>query len=141
MPHEQRLHRTHCFRQATSAPAISRSWVMRYSEFGRPCALRRQPQRRVKPSAHGVRAARGSNHGDMCEWHSCFFRRGKEQAGAARRDAKGGGARPYSAELKDRLMPGKIRVLLFDAGNTLIFPHVDQFARELSALGYKATPE
>ena len=36
---------------------------------------------------------------------------------------------------------GKIRVLLFDAGNTLIFPHVEQFARDLSALGYNATPE
>jgi len=38
-------------------------------------------------------------------------------------------------------MLGKIRVLLFDAGNTLIFPRVDQLARELSGLGYNATPE
>lgn len=35
----------------------------------------------------------------------------------------------------------KPRVLLFDAGNTLVFPRVDKLASELTALGHSATVE
>jgi putative hydrolase of the HAD superfamily len=38
-------------------------------------------------------------------------------------------------------MPEKIRAVLFDAGNTLIFPRVDEIARQLTELGYPATPD
>ncbi len=35
----------------------------------------------------------------------------------------------------------KIRAVLFDAGNTLIFPRVDRIARTLTSLGYRASVE
>ncbi|MGH9327080.1 MAG: HAD family hydrolase, partial [Terriglobia bacterium] len=38
-------------------------------------------------------------------------------------------------------MTPKIRALLFDAGNTLVFPQVGQLARELSRWGYPASRE
>jgi HAD superfamily hydrolase (TIGR01509 family) len=38
-------------------------------------------------------------------------------------------------------MSAKIRAVLFDAGNTLVFPRVEEIARQLTELGYAATPE
>jgi HAD superfamily hydrolase (TIGR01509 family) len=38
-------------------------------------------------------------------------------------------------------MSPKIRAVLFDAGNTLVFPRIDEVARQLTELGYTATPE
>lgn len=38
-------------------------------------------------------------------------------------------------------MPSKIRAVLFDAGNTLVFPRVDEIARQLTDLGYPATAD
>jgi HAD superfamily hydrolase (TIGR01509 family) len=38
-------------------------------------------------------------------------------------------------------MSPKIRAVLFDAGNTLVFPRVDEIAQQLTELGYVATPE
>ena len=38
-------------------------------------------------------------------------------------------------------MTSRIRALLFDAGNTLIFPRLDQAAEKLTALGYPSTIE
>jgi HAD superfamily hydrolase (TIGR01549 family) len=38
-------------------------------------------------------------------------------------------------------MSTKIRAVLFDAGNTLVFPRVDEIAKHLTELGYAATPE
>ncbi len=38
-------------------------------------------------------------------------------------------------------MTSKIRALLFDAGNTLIFPRLDEAAEKLTALGYPSTTE
>ena len=38
-------------------------------------------------------------------------------------------------------MTSRIRALLFDAGNTLIFPRLDQAAEKLTALGYASTIE
>ncbi len=38
-------------------------------------------------------------------------------------------------------MPGKIRAVLFDAGNTLVFPRIDEIARDLTNLGYPAAVE
>ncbi len=38
-------------------------------------------------------------------------------------------------------MPRKIRAVLFDAGNTLIFPRIDEIARDLTNLGYPAEVE
>ena len=37
--------------------------------------------------------------------------------------------------------PAKIRAVFFDAGNTLIFPRLEELARDLSAQGYPATVE
>jgi HAD superfamily hydrolase (TIGR01509 family) len=38
-------------------------------------------------------------------------------------------------------MSQRIRAVLFDAGNTLIFPQIDEIVEELAKLGYPATPE
>ncbi len=38
-------------------------------------------------------------------------------------------------------MASKPRAIFFDAGNTLIFPRVDDLARDLTAQGFPATPE
>jgi putative hydrolase of the HAD superfamily len=38
-------------------------------------------------------------------------------------------------------MPPNIRAVLFDAGNTLVFARVDEIARQVTELGYAATPE
>jgi putative hydrolase of the HAD superfamily len=38
-------------------------------------------------------------------------------------------------------MPSKIRAIFFDAGNTLIFPRVEELASDLTGQGYPATPE
>ena len=36
-------------------------------------------------------------------------------------------------------MLSKLRAIFFDAGNTLIYPHTDQLAEDLTAQGYPAT--
>ncbi len=38
-------------------------------------------------------------------------------------------------------MPRKLRALFFDAGNTLIFPRLEELVRDLGAQGYPATEE
>ena len=38
-------------------------------------------------------------------------------------------------------MASKVRAVFFDAGNTLIFPRLDEVAEDLTALGYPATVE
>lgn len=38
-------------------------------------------------------------------------------------------------------MAQEIRAVLFDAGNTLVFPRVDEIARQLTEYGYTAAPE
>ncbi|HTV55576.1 MAG TPA: HAD family hydrolase [Terriglobia bacterium] len=38
-------------------------------------------------------------------------------------------------------MSPKIRAVLFDAGNTLVFPRIEEVVRQLTELGYAATPE
>jgi FMN phosphatase YigB (HAD superfamily) len=38
-------------------------------------------------------------------------------------------------------MPLPLRAIFFDAGNTLIYPHVDELAQELTAAGYPASVE
>jgi HAD superfamily hydrolase (TIGR01549 family) len=38
-------------------------------------------------------------------------------------------------------MPRTLRAVLFDAGNTLIFPRLDEIVRQVASLGYAATPE
>ena len=35
----------------------------------------------------------------------------------------------------------RLRAVFFDAGNTLIFPRLDQLANDLTARGYPATTE
>ena len=39
------------------------------------------------------------------------------------------------------MAPGRVRAVFFDAGNTLIFPRVEELAGELTAQGYPATAE
>ncbi len=38
-------------------------------------------------------------------------------------------------------MPFRLRAIFFDAGNTLMYPRVEELARDLTAQGYPATPE
>lgn len=38
-------------------------------------------------------------------------------------------------------MPEKLRAILFDAGNTIVFPHLDRVAARLTEMGIAATPE